>query len=103
MRGAPAIAIVGCLSLAVELHSKENAESSVSKLETFVLESLDYLVSARPTAVNMARAAQELGCFVRQEARREGVTTESLQKRCGSSLPLSLLSLVLLTRIRGDL
>ncbi|XP_015282605.1 PREDICTED: methylthioribose-1-phosphate isomerase [Gekko japonicus] len=80
VRGAPAIAIVGCLSLAVELHSQGNAEASVSKMESFVLESLDYLVSARPTAVNMARAAQELGCFVRQEAKREGVTAESLQE-----------------------
>lgn len=87
----------------MELHSKENAEMSVSKLENFVLESLDYLVSARPTAVNMARAAQELGCFVRQEAKREGVTAESLQERCGFPLLLPLLSLGLLVRTRGDL
>nr|XP_020648814.1 methylthioribose-1-phosphate isomerase [Pogona vitticeps] len=78
VRGAPAIAIVGCLSLAVELHDKRSAEESVGNLERFVLDSLNYLVSARPTAVNMARAAQELGCFVQQEAKREGATAKSL-------------------------
>ncbi|XP_072852053.2 methylthioribose-1-phosphate isomerase isoform X2 [Pogona vitticeps] len=78
VRGAPAIAIVGCLSLAVELHDKRSAEESVGDLERFVLDSLNYLVSARPTAVNMAQAAQELGCFVQQEAKREGATAKSL-------------------------
>uniref|UniRef100_A0A670JJH8 Methylthioribose-1-phosphate isomerase 1 n=1 Tax=Podarcis muralis TaxID=64176 RepID=A0A670JJH8_PODMU len=80
VRGAPAIAIVGCLSLAVELHTKGNAEQTVGSLEKFVADSLRYLESARPTAVNMARAAQELGHFVHQEAKREGSTAESLQE-----------------------
>ncbi|XP_053168938.1 methylthioribose-1-phosphate isomerase isoform X1 [Hemicordylus capensis] len=80
VRGAPAIAIVGCLSLAVELYHKGNWEQSMSKLENFVLDSLNYLVSARPTAVNMARAAQELGHFVHQEAKRDGATAERLQE-----------------------
>ncbi|XP_053245960.1 methylthioribose-1-phosphate isomerase [Podarcis raffonei] len=80
VRGAPAIAIVGCLSLAVELHTKGNAEQTVGSLEKFVADSLRYLESARPTAVNMARAAQELGHFVCQEAKREGSTVESLQE-----------------------
>ncbi|XP_061492731.1 methylthioribose-1-phosphate isomerase isoform X2 [Rhineura floridana] len=80
VRGAPAIAIVGCLSLAVELYAKGNVEQTVSNLEKFVLDSLCYLVSARPTAVNMARAAQDLGHFVCQEAKREGTTAESLRE-----------------------
>ncbi|KAH0623999.1 hypothetical protein JD844_007252 [Phrynosoma platyrhinos] len=80
VRGAPAIAIVGCLSLAVELNNKRTTEESIGNLETFVLDSLSYLVSARPTAVNMAQAAQELGCIVRQEAKREGSTVESLRE-----------------------
>ncbi|KAM3834976.1 methylthioribose-1-phosphate isomerase [Vipera latastei] len=80
VRGAPAIAIIGCLSLAVELHNKGNEVLSLGKLEIFVLDSLSYLISARPTAVNMARAAQELGHFVQQEAKREGTTPESLQE-----------------------
>lgn len=55
VRGAPAIAIVGCLSLAVELNSKEFG--NLGELKDFVVEKLDYLVTARPTAVNMADAA----------------------------------------------
>lgn len=65
----------------MELHYKGTAEQSVSNLENFVLDSLSYLVSARPTAVNMARAAEELGHFVQQEAKREGTTSNSLQER----------------------
>uniref|UniRef100_A0A8D0GC60 Methylthioribose-1-phosphate isomerase 1 n=1 Tax=Sphenodon punctatus TaxID=8508 RepID=A0A8D0GC60_SPHPU len=80
VRGAPAIAIVGCLSLAVELDGRAGTEQSVSSLKTFVLDSLSYLVSARPTAVNMAWAAQELGAFVCQEAQRAAVTTKSLRE-----------------------
>ncbi|XP_066477317.1 methylthioribose-1-phosphate isomerase [Tiliqua scincoides] len=80
VRGAPAIAIVGCLSLAVELHNKGSSEQSVSDLEHWVLDSLSYLVSARPTAVNMARAAQELGHFVRQEAKCKEATAKRLQE-----------------------
>ncbi|XP_039200612.1 methylthioribose-1-phosphate isomerase isoform X3 [Crotalus tigris] len=80
VRGAPAIAIIGCLSLAVELHNKGNEELSLGNLEIFVLDSLSYLISARPTAVNMARAAQELGHFVQQEAKHEDTTPESLRE-----------------------
>lgn len=55
VRGAPAIAIVGCLSLGVELTNK--TFHKLSDLEELVVERLNYLVTARPTAVNMADAA----------------------------------------------
>jgi len=57
VRGAPAIAIVGCLSLAVEL--TKNDFNNLEDLKKFVFEKLDYLVSARPTAVNMADASSK--------------------------------------------
>ena len=58
VRGAPAIAVVGALTLAVDMSPRtfDNADL----LLKYVTESLDYLVSARPTAVNIARAAIEL-------------------------------------------
>jgi len=56
-RGAPAIAITGCLALAVELNGA-TAFESVDAVRRFVKEKLDYLVTARPTAVNMSEAAQ---------------------------------------------
>lgn len=64
MRGAPAIAIVGCLSLAVELTNNEF--QSLEELKDFVEEKLDYLVTSRPTAVNMGDAAAKGKAFVRQ-------------------------------------
>ncbi|GCB62363.1 hypothetical protein scyTo_0007222, partial [Scyliorhinus torazame] len=79
VRGAPAIAIVGCLSLAVELHQSE--ETVKENLATFVQESLDYLVTSRPTAVNMERAAQDLSDFVESEVQRPDSTAESLKEK----------------------
>ena len=63
VRGAPAIAIVGCLSLAVELEQKKF--EAVADLEAFVVERLNYLVSSRPTAVNMADAAARCIAFTK--------------------------------------
>lgn len=57
VRGAPAIAIVGCLSLAVELRKSEDLPSK-DKLHHYVEEKLKYLVTSRPTAVNMQLAAE---------------------------------------------
>ena len=51
VRGAPAIAIVGCLTVAVEVEQSQFESSQ--KLEAFVKSSFERLVAARPTAVNM--------------------------------------------------
>ncbi|TNM85431.1 hypothetical protein fugu_007702 [Takifugu bimaculatus] len=64
VRGAPAIAIVGCLSLAVELRAGAGGDDPVN----FIRESLYHLTSARPTAVNMGRAARELMEFAENES-----------------------------------
>lgn len=59
VRGAPAIAIVGCLSLAVEIiHNPEYMDKMA--LCQDIESKLNYLISARPTAVNMNTAANEL-------------------------------------------
>lgn len=63
VRGAPAIAIVGCLSLAVELYDK--TFKTLLDLQDFVVERLDYLVTSRPTAVNMADAAYHFKAFIK--------------------------------------
>lgn len=62
VRGAPAIAIVGCLSLAVELYNEKFDEKKVLRQE--IEGKLNYLVSARPTAVNMKIAADDLQLLV---------------------------------------
>lgn len=58
VRGAPAIAITGVLSVCVELIKA--SFSTINEIKKFTCESLDYLVTARPTAVNMADAAKKL-------------------------------------------
>ncbi|OAX84320.1 methylthioribose-1-phosphate isomerase [Emergomyces africanus] len=53
VRGAPAIAIVAALSLAVELHmlaSNNQLSTEPREVEVFIREKLEYLVSSRPTA-----------------------------------------------------
>ena len=58
-RGAPAIAIVAALSLAVELQNNTISDKA-EEVAAFALEKLDYLVTSRPTAVNLADAARKL-------------------------------------------
>ncbi|XP_003798062.1 methylthioribose-1-phosphate isomerase [Otolemur garnettii] len=80
VRGAPAIALVGCLSLAVELQAGAGGPG-LDALVAFVRDKLSFLVTARPTAVNMARAAQDLAKDAAQEAAREGATEEAVRER----------------------
>ena len=63
MRGAPAIAIVGALSVAVELRRADPPTpvpppDTTAALKEFVATCFDRLKSARPTAVNIAEAAK---------------------------------------------
>nr|CAG4650262.1 EOG090X08IP [Sida crystallina] len=57
VRGAPAIAIVGCLSVVVELVATDPFQTK-SEMFHFVKDKLDYLVTSRPTAVNMQKSAE---------------------------------------------
>lgn len=80
VRGAPAIALVGCLSLAVELRAGAGGPGP-AELAAFVRDRLSHLVTARPTAVNMARAARDLGNAAAREAARDGATEETVRER----------------------
>ncbi|KAM4798160.1 methylthioribose-1-phosphate isomerase isoform X2 [Urocitellus parryii] len=80
VRGAPAIALVGCLSLAVELQTGAGGPG-LAPLVDFVRDRLSFLVTARPTAVNMARAARDLADAATQEAEQEGATEEAVRER----------------------
>ncbi|CAK7352762.1 unnamed protein product [Dovyalis caffra] len=60
VRGAPAIAIAAALSLAVEVSNLESFNGKPDEAASFLAEKLDYLVSSRPTAVNLSDAAMKL-------------------------------------------
>ncbi|KAG2235310.1 S-methyl-5-thioribose-1-phosphate isomerase [Thamnidium elegans] len=70
-RGAPAIAIVAALSLAVEVNARaENKEfETVDQVVKFLFESLEYLKTSRPTAVNLFDAAGKLWALIQSTAK----------------------------------
>ncbi|EEH19074.1 methylthioribose-1-phosphate isomerase [Paracoccidioides brasiliensis Pb03] len=77
VRGAPAIAIVAALSVAVELYDliqKGKLSDQAKEVEIFIREKLEYIASSRPTAVNLVEAAGRLGKIVVARSCGEGVT-----------------------------
>ncbi|KAJ4708763.1 Methylthioribose-1-phosphate isomerase [Melia azedarach] len=60
VRGAPAIAIAAALSLAVELFNLDAFNGTSVDAASFIDKKLEYLVSSRPTAVNLSDAATKL-------------------------------------------
>jgi len=77
VRGAPAIAIVAALALAVELYTIQadgKLLDSAEEVQVFIAEKLDYLVTSRPTAVNLADAARKLGRVVESAAQGQDST-----------------------------
>lgn len=86
VRGAPAIAIVAALSLAVWLESylRENGEASEGQLrqpsdmvET-LQQMLKFLVSSRPTAVNLSDAARKLEQVIRTSSQQPDASLRSV-------------------------
>ncbi|XP_014561586.1 hypothetical protein COCVIDRAFT_86317 [Bipolaris victoriae FI3] len=77
-RGAPAIAIVAALSLAVELTNMK-LPSAAEEVKVFIIEKLDYLVTSRPTAVNLADAAGKLQKITENAAAKEGVNGQAVR------------------------
>ncbi|KAF8464590.1 Methylthioribose-1-phosphate isomerase [Kalaharituber pfeilii] len=80
VRGAPAIAIVAALSLAVELHSLKDKLSgySLKGIQKYIETALDRLNSSRPTAVNLSDAVTKLKAAVGEEVVRDGSTVQSV-------------------------
>lgn len=60
VRGAPAIAIAAALSLAVEVFNLSAFRGTAADAALFLGNKLEYLVSSRPTAVNLSDAATKL-------------------------------------------
>jgi methylthioribose-1-phosphate isomerase len=78
-RGAPAIAIVAALALAVELTNMK-LSSVAEEVKIFITEKLDYLVTSRPTAVNLADAAGKLRSITEEAAASEGASGEAVRE-----------------------
>ena len=78
-RGAPAIAIVAALALAVEL-TNTKLSSVAEEVQIFITEKLDYLVTSRPTAVNLADAAGKLRKITEDASAKEGASGDSVRE-----------------------
>ncbi|GMM30888.1 S-methyl-5-thioribose-1-phosphate isomerase [Martiniozyma asiatica (nom. inval.)] len=69
-RGAPAIMLVGCFSIVVELERVLSSElqatvfgyssSDTDQFKSHLQERIDYLISSRPTAVNLANGCNQI-------------------------------------------
>lgn len=68
VRGAPAIAIAAALSLAVEVSNLEDFNGTPDDATSFLIMKLEYLVSSRPTAVNLSDAATKLTAVIEKAA-----------------------------------
>ncbi len=65
VRGAPLIAIVAALGLAVEAHGKDFGDNnSPQAAGKFLLDEMQYLRTSRPTAVNLFTATDQLASVV---------------------------------------
>ncbi|RDW63995.1 methylthioribose-1-phosphate isomerase [Coleophoma crateriformis] len=60
VRGAPAIAIVAALALAVELEKQTDGCTRKEDLVKYIYHKLDYLMGSRPTAVDLSNAIKLL-------------------------------------------
>eukprot|EP00252_Welwitschia_mirabilis_P019898 TRINITY_DN4727_c0_g1_i1.p1 TRINITY_DN4727_c0_g1~~TRINITY_DN4727_c0_g1_i1.p1 ORF type:complete len:372 (+),score=82.01 TRINITY_DN4727_c0_g1_i1:183-1298(+) len=68
VRGAPAIAIAAALSLAVEIANLGEVNWNVNDAVSFLQKKLEYLVSSRPTAVNLLDATKKLNDIILKSA-----------------------------------
>jgi methylthioribose-1-phosphate isomerase len=82
VRGAPAIAIVAILSVSVMLQNPssldQNAFKSTVEMKSFLEEQLDYLVTSRPTAVNLADAVTKLKKIILAKSKEERKGAQAL-------------------------
>lgn len=80
IRGAPLIAIVAVLGLSVDLNSNPTTREELAALNdnrtdllAYIQGKMDYLASARPTAVNVFHALQEVKTSVETETTASGM------------------------------
>ncbi|XP_030848713.1 methylthioribose-1-phosphate isomerase [Strongylocentrotus purpuratus] len=79
VRGAPAIAIVGSLCVAVEL--THMTFENKSDLVAFICKQFRHLNTARPTAVNMSEAVKRFTSLAEELGNDPDLTTESMKDR----------------------
>jgi len=77
VRGAPLIAIVAVLGLAVDIYNKKDEFTSIGQVQSYLLHKIDYLRTSRPTAVNLFTATDELKDLIIKSS-NENISKEAL-------------------------
>lgn len=77
VRGAPAIAIVGAFSIVVDTYNYLKESSDKKKTIGDLIEKIDYLITARPTAVNLSNACLDIEKIILKESKEADLVTES--------------------------
>ncbi|KAI9923535.1 hypothetical protein ASPWEDRAFT_170291 [Aspergillus wentii DTO 134E9] len=81
VRGAPAIAIVAALALASEIHAllaENKLPATAEEVQAVITQKLQYLVTSRPTAVNLGDAARKLEVLVGELASEIKATSHGI-------------------------
>ena len=81
VRGAPAIGVTGALSLAQDLWTNKGqgaAFSSPLEAAAYVSSTMDFLVTSRPTAVNLADSAAKLKLIADNASKASSATSQSV-------------------------
>ena len=78
VRGAPLIAIVASLSLAVHLHNTRQKYPDADSAVKFLLNQMEYLRTSRPTAVNLFVATDSLKQVVEDAQKQSGSNGNSV-------------------------
>jgi S-methyl-5-thioribose-1-phosphate isomerase len=78
VRGAPLIAIVAALGIAVDVESKRNFFNTNKEAYDYLSESMSYLRTSRPTAVNLFRATDELLSLINKLINEENSTSNTI-------------------------
>lgn len=78
VRGAPLIAIVAALALAVDVHKAQGDFRSSTEAADYLKDKMTYLRTSRPTAVNLFVATDELLASVIRLQEETGSTARSV-------------------------
>ena len=84
VRGAPAIAILAVLSIAVDINDPEvlaELNGEKEKLLARVRDQCKYLCTSRPTAVNISKECQQLIAFAHQLIKEPNISFETVIER----------------------
>lgn len=86
VRGAPAIAIVGALAVALDVLAFAETVDSAEEVKKYAGEKLEYIVTSRPTAVNLSRATADLAQLL--AASKAKLAGEVAQELLGSAVQM---------------